>query len=59
MVMKMTMVQGNNDGRFELMCFEGDDCVWEEVFDTEAEAMAYGDRYLNGEFSEGFELRVA
>ena len=57
--MKMTMVQGTSDGKFELLCFEGDDCIWEEMFETEAEAQAYGDRYLDGEFNDGFELRVA
>lgn len=57
--MKMTMVQGTGDGRFELLCFEGDDCVWEQVFDTETEAQAYGDRYLNGEFGNGFEVMAA
>lgn len=57
--MKMTMVQGNGEGKFELLCFEGDDCVWEQMFDSEQEAMAYGDRYLNGEFNEGFAVEVA
>lgn len=57
--MKMTMVQGNGEGRFELLCFDGDDCVWEQVFDTAEEAQVYGDRYLDGDFNDGFEVKAA
>ncbi len=57
--MKMTLVQGNGEGRFELLCFEGDDCIWEQLFDTAEEAQVHGDRYLNGDFNDGFEVKVA
>lgn len=56
--MKMTVVQGNGKGRFELLCFEGDDCVWEQLFDSEKDARVYGDRFLDGEFKDGFETEV-
>lgn len=59
MGMKMIMVQGTNDSKFELLCFEGDDCIWEQVFDTDTEAQVYGERYLNGEFKDGFEVLAA
>lgn len=52
--MKMTMVQGNGEGKFELLCYDGDDCIWEQMFDSEQEAQTYGDRFLDGEFEDGF-----
>lgn len=55
MAYRSTMVSGTKDGRYELLCFEGDDCIWEEVFDTEADASRFGARYLDGEFRDGFE----
>lgn len=54
MAYRMTMVDGTKDGRFELHCFEDDDCIWEQVFETEDEAAQFGTRYLDGEFKEGF-----
>lgn len=56
--MKMTMVQGNGKGQFDLLCFEGDDCIWEQSFDSEAAAQAFGDRFLDGEFADGFAVEV-
>ncbi len=54
--MKMIMVQGTDDKKFELLCYDGDDCIWEQVFDTDIEAQAYGTRYLDGEFKGGFDV---
>ena len=53
---RYTMVEGNEHGRFNLYCYEDDDCVWEDEFNTEEEAQGYGTRYLNGEFKDGFEV---
>lgn len=40
---------------WHLFLFEDDDCIYEKEFATENEAKAYGDRYLNGEFTFGFD----
>lgn len=49
-----TMIDGNRDGSFTLYCYEGDDCVWEQTFETVESAKAYSDRFLEGEFKGGF-----
>lgn len=56
---RYTMVEGNKRGRYDLYCYEGDDCVWEDEFKTHDEAQAYADRFLNGEFKDGFEIEVS
>lgn len=54
---RYTLVDFNaKNEKYELHCYENDDCVWIDNFDTEIEALAYSDRFLNGEFKEGFEL---
>ena len=59
MAYRYTMVDFNeNKGSFELYCYEDDDVVWEDEFKTEVEALAYGNRFLNGEFKDGFESTV-
>ena len=57
--MRYTMINGTGDGGFELLCFEGDDCVWEQTFGSESSAEAYGARFLDGEFRDGFILEAA
>lgn len=56
MGVRMTMVSGTEDGRFELLCYEGDDCIWEQVFEDEDGAARFGARYLDGEFRDGFPM---
>jgi len=58
MAYRSTMVGGTDDGRYELFCYEGDDCIWEQVFDDEDSARRFGARYLDGEFKDGFEVAV-
>jgi len=48
------MIDGNRDGTFTLYCYEGDDCVWEQTYQTNDAAMSYGKRFLDGEFKGGF-----
>lgn len=55
--MRMIMIDGNGDGGFTLYCYEGDDVIWEDNFDSEEAAKSYGKRYLDGEFRDGFEVR--
>lgn len=59
MAYRYTMVEGNRRGRWDLYCYEDDDCVWEDEFKTHDEAQAYADRFLNGEFKDGFEIEVS
>lgn len=59
MGVRMTMVSGTDDGRFEVLCYEGDDCIWEQVFETEDKANRFGERYLDGEFRDGFPMAEA
>lgn len=54
--MKMIMIDGNDDGTYTLYCYEGDDVIWENTFDSEDAAKSYGTRYLDGEFKQGFEM---
>lgn len=54
--MRMIMIDGNRDGSFTLYCYEGDDVIWEDNFDSEEAAKRYGGRYLDGEFRDGFEV---
>lgn len=51
---RATMIGGTKDGRYEVLCYEGDDCVWEEIVDDEAKAKEFEARYLGGEFRDGF-----
>lgn len=55
--MRMIVIDGNRDGTFTLYCYEGDDVVWEDSFGSEEAAKGYGNRYLDGEFVDGFEVR--
>lgn len=59
MAFRYTMVEFNKiEGTFDVYCYEDDDCIWEEKCETEEQAKAYGNRYLNGEFNDGFEVGV-
>jgi hypothetical protein len=37
-----------------LLCFEDDDCIWEEFFRDRSKAEAQGNKYLDGTFIQGF-----
>jgi hypothetical protein len=50
--MKYTLINGTNDGRYELLCYAGGSCTLEQIFDTEAAAIAYGQRWLKGDFDD-------
>lgn len=52
--MRYTMIDGNRNGTFTLYCYEGDDCIWEQTFASDDAAKAYGARFLDGEFKDGF-----
>lgn len=41
---------------WHLFLFEDEDCIYDKEFATENEAKAYGDRYLNGKFTFGFDV---
>ena len=57
MAFRYVMVDYNKvEDVYELYCYEGDDCIWEQNFDTQQEAQAYGNRYLDGEFKKGFDV---
>jgi len=51
-IMKYTLINGTSDGRYELLCYAGGSCTLEQIFDTEAAAVAYGQRWLKGEFDD-------
>jgi hypothetical protein len=55
---RYTIVEKDEDhsGMYNLFCFEDDDCVWQDRFKTEDKAVAYGIRFLDGEFKNGFEI---
>ncbi len=50
-------VQNNNAG-FMLLCFEDDDCVWEQFFFDSTEAHKTGHRFLDGCYVRGFEYEA-
>lgn len=54
--MRSIMIDSDDDSRYNLFCYEGDDVIWEQTFNTQADAVAFGNRYLNGEFKQGFEV---
>lgn len=41
---------------YKLYCFEDDDCIWEKFFRNREDAVDYGDRFVDGEFVDGFTL---
>lgn len=41
---------------FNLLCFEGDDCVWEQCYDDSDVAHAMGQRFLDGLYVKGYPI---
>lgn len=42
---------------FVLLCFEGDDIVFEQFYRSSEKAEAIGEKFLSGLFLEGFDYR--
>ena len=43
-----------NAAGWMLLCFEGDDCIWEEFFRDRNKAERQGNKFLDGTFIHGF-----
>ena len=39
---------------YTLLCFEDEDCIWEEVFNRRNEAFLAGEKFIGCELADGF-----